>query len=435
MGDAARHLPERPQPFLLHHGVLTQPQIVVRLLQSAVEPRLMACQGDVLAELSQEFALAAAEGLLFGPRAHQHSEYLVLHDQRRDHQGAQPGRSEPLRKRKGYLQDIGLVDQLPRDAARQSVGVERHIGLVRQTELVGVAAAGRADRADGQRLRDGIVQQKAAEIDGQILLETAENDLKDARQVLAFARGARDVLQQAQAAELGVQFALGLLYLRQHLIECVGKQVEFIGAGPNRAHGVVMPLRYRPGRVRERENRMQQLVLQPPRYQIAQRQGNTYHQEDDQRIKPGARIHRAEVRFDEQRAEPPRALDDRLKAAELGAAERVAHRARAGRKMRRIEPPGIFCEQRALSIVERRGDDMRLGLEGCQNAGGIVGIVERQGSGAVAGDRRAQCLQLLHAGLPEGQELVGAKRRGGHGKHRAAGEKYHPHQDSADRRG
>src|SRR5258705_4404635 len=32
VGDTARHLPERPQPLLLHHGVLTLPQVVIRLL-------------------------------------------------------------------------------------------------------------------------------------------------------------------------------------------------------------------------------------------------------------------------------------------------------------------------------------------------------------------------------------------------------------------
>ena len=76
-----------------------------------------------------------------------------------------------------------------------------------------------------------VVQQKAAEVDRQILLEASEHDLKNARQVLPLARGARDVLQQTQAAELRVQLAFGLLDLREHLIEGIGEQIEFVGAG------------------------------------------------------------------------------------------------------------------------------------------------------------------------------------------------------------
>ena len=37
MSDAAGHLPERSQPLLLHHRMLALPQIVIRLLQGAVE--------------------------------------------------------------------------------------------------------------------------------------------------------------------------------------------------------------------------------------------------------------------------------------------------------------------------------------------------------------------------------------------------------------
>ena len=181
VGDTAGHLSERPQSLLLHHGVLTQPQVVVRLLQGAVQPRLMAGQGDVFAELPQELALAAAECLIMAAGAYQHSEYLVLHDQRRNHHGAQPCGRQPLRKRKGHLQHIGFVHQLPCHASGQSVGVQRHIHLFRQTELLGEDCAGDAERADGKGLRDGVMQEETAKIDRQVLLEGAEHDLKDTR--------------------------------------------------------------------------------------------------------------------------------------------------------------------------------------------------------------------------------------------------------------
>ena len=435
VGDTAGHLPERPQSLLLHDGVLALPQVVVRLLQGAVQPRLMAGQGDVLAELPQELALAAAEGLLMAARAYQHPEYLVLHDQRRNHHGAQPRCRQPLRKRKGHLQHVRFVDQLPRHASGQPVGVERHIHSFRQTELLGEDCAGDAERADGQRLRDGVMQEKAAKIDRQVLLQAAEHDLKDARQILAFSRGARDVLQQAQAAELGVQLALGLLNLREHLIEGVGEQVEFVGARSGRAHRVVVTLGYRPGGLRERQDRLQQLVLQAARNQIGQRQGDADHQQNDQRVQLRARVHSAEVRFHEQRAQLPRALRDRLKTDQRRASEGVARRARPGRKARCGQSLRIGRKHLALRIVQRRRDDVRVGLECRQHPGGVIGIVEGQRGRAVAGDRLAQYLQLLDAGLAEGQELVRAERRGGHGEHRAHREKNHPHQRAANRRG
>ena len=65
--DAARHLAERAQPLLLHHRLLRLAQVVVGPLQRVVELRLVGGQRDVLAELPQEFAVVAAEGL--GARA------------------------------------------------------------------------------------------------------------------------------------------------------------------------------------------------------------------------------------------------------------------------------------------------------------------------------------------------------------------------------
>ena len=243
------------------------------------------------------------------------------------------------------------------------------------------------------------------------------------------------MLQQAQAAELGVQLALGLLNLREHLIEGVGEQVEFVSARSDRAHRIVVTLGNRPGGLCERQYRMQQLVLQAARNQIGQRQGNADHQQDDQRVKPGARVHGAEVRLHEQRAQPPRALRDRLKTDQRRASEDIARRTRPGRKACYGQSLRVSRKRVALRVVQRRRDDVRVGLECRQHRGGVIGIVERQRGRAVARDRPAQYLQLLDAGLAEGQELVSAERRGGHGEHRAYREKNHPHQRAANRRG
>src|SRR5882724_2435628 len=60
MSDAARHLPERTQAFVLHDGLLSLAQFVVSRLEGTIELRLMRGERDVLAQLPQEFAFAAA---------------------------------------------------------------------------------------------------------------------------------------------------------------------------------------------------------------------------------------------------------------------------------------------------------------------------------------------------------------------------------------
>ena len=61
--DAAGHLAQGAQALLLHDGLLGLAQIVVGLLQGAVELRLMGGQRDVLAQLAQKLAFAAAEAV------------------------------------------------------------------------------------------------------------------------------------------------------------------------------------------------------------------------------------------------------------------------------------------------------------------------------------------------------------------------------------
>ena len=58
VADAARHLAQGAQPFLLHHRMLGLLQVVIGLLQRFVELRLMRGEPDMLAELAQELALS-----------------------------------------------------------------------------------------------------------------------------------------------------------------------------------------------------------------------------------------------------------------------------------------------------------------------------------------------------------------------------------------
>ena len=146
-----------------------------------------------------------------------------------------PGGSQPLRKGKGNLKRRPVHRPIAR---RHSATARwRRCGTSSCSTKPSLSAKplpAAPSTLTVSDLRGRVVQQKAAKIDRQILLQAAEHDLKDARQVLALARCARDVLQQTQAAELSMQFAFGLLNLREHLIEGVGKQVEFVSAGAAR---------------------------------------------------------------------------------------------------------------------------------------------------------------------------------------------------------
>ena len=143
-------------------------------------------------------------------RAHQHAEYLALDDQRRDHQRAQPRGGQTLREGKGTCIDIRFVHQLSRtqrDRPFWSIGTSNRSAT---PSFSAKPPARSAERAHGQRLRRGIVQQETAEVDGQIFFEACQHHLKNAGQILALTGGTGDVLQQAQASELRVQLALGL---------------------------------------------------------------------------------------------------------------------------------------------------------------------------------------------------------------------------------
>ena len=85
MGDAASHLPQGPEPFLLHHSMVRLAQVIICMLQSPVHLSLMSSQGDVFRQLSQKLAVAAAETVGLPTSRDQHTEDLALEPQRRRH--------------------------------------------------------------------------------------------------------------------------------------------------------------------------------------------------------------------------------------------------------------------------------------------------------------------------------------------------------------
>ena len=135
VGDAAGHLAQHPQPLLLHDRVLGLAEIVIGFFQRSVKPGLMRGHRDVLAQLPEKLALAAAEAMGLAPGRHDNAEHLSLDQDRRRHERTQPGRRQPLRERKRHLADVRLVNQLAAHAAAQTVLVNRNVCLLGHGQL------------------------------------------------------------------------------------------------------------------------------------------------------------------------------------------------------------------------------------------------------------------------------------------------------------
>ena len=200
--DAARHLAESAQAFLLHDLLLRGAQVVIGLLKGGVQLRLVRGQRGVFHGLAQEFALAAAEGVRGAPRRDQHAEDLALDQQRRDDQRAHAGARQPRRKRERRVRDVRLVNQLTLDATRQPVLVDGNVRAFDHVEPARHRFGAGADAAHGEPVLANFVQADHAEIDRQFFFDAAHHDLEDAAQVLALADGSRDARHQRQPAHL-----------------------------------------------------------------------------------------------------------------------------------------------------------------------------------------------------------------------------------------
>ena len=121
MRDTARHLAQGHQALLLHDPLLRPTQVIVGLLQSAIELGLVGRQGDMLAHLPQEFALATAEAVPLLASRDENSEHFAFDQQRRRHHRTQRGFSQALGEWEWDLADIRLVDQLSAHATREAV--------------------------------------------------------------------------------------------------------------------------------------------------------------------------------------------------------------------------------------------------------------------------------------------------------------------------
>jgi hypothetical protein len=127
----------------------------------------------------------------------------------------------------------------------------------------------------------GVVPAQTAEIDGQLVLQAAQYDLKNTGQILPLTDRARDPVQQIEAAELTVQPCLGLLHTFQHVIERIRQQTEFVALRPFRPHRVIAMLGDHAYGVGQGQNRLGYVPLQMGRQQV----GDQVRDSQDQRCK------------------------------------------------------------------------------------------------------------------------------------------------------
>ena len=88
------------------------------------------------------------------------------------------------------------------NAARQAVRIDDDAGLLGHRELHRQHLAVQSDAAHRQRLSIRVVKADAAEIDREVILERAHDDLENAPQILPLTDGARDLVEQTETSQL-----------------------------------------------------------------------------------------------------------------------------------------------------------------------------------------------------------------------------------------
>jgi hypothetical protein len=246
-------------------------------------------------------------------------------------------------------------------------------------------------------------------------------------------RAQRRVHHAAQALLVALEFGVLLTDAREHLIEGAREHQKLRLTDHRCAHRIIGAFGNRARRVGERQHRPRNLSLQDARQQVREQQRRGKNGGGDHSVLPQPFIQRAHVRTNEQRTEALlRMFADRLEARQRTVVERVTRRpGRRGKgRIRRI--PGIAREQASVLVIQRRDDDVRLGLQCGQHFLRIFTIAESERSGAVGGDDTRQCACLLQAAAAERNVLVDRERSTRQQQNGSAGEQHHRRQLAMD---
>src|SRR5579872_681935 len=227
MRDSARHLAEHSKAFLLHDSLLSLTQIVIRLLQGAVDLRLVRSQRYVFAELPQELAFTTAEAVGLLARGNEYPEDLAFEQQRRCDECTEATTGEAFRERKVNPVDILFVNQMAAHALRQTVLIDADVGLVGHRQFQGKCFAANTDAIDHNFRGMRIVQAHAAEVDRQTVFQAPNHYLEDAANVLALTDRAGNLIQKIQALQLLLQCLPGALVMGDFRFQRLNRLRQF----------------------------------------------------------------------------------------------------------------------------------------------------------------------------------------------------------------
>ena len=208
MRDAAGHLAQRLETFLLHGGLLGLAQLVVGLLKFAVKPRLMRGERDVFAQHAEELTFPAAEAIVLSPRGKHDSKRFVFDEQRHRDGGTQAGTSEFFEERFRAFQCIGQIEGLSLLAQSQSgVSQRQHAAFV-QIKRWHQERILHAQRRHVERLGLCVEQRNASEVEVEMVFKLPQDDAHNALEVLPFRDDLGNLVQQTDAPELLLQRGL-----------------------------------------------------------------------------------------------------------------------------------------------------------------------------------------------------------------------------------
>src|SRR6185436_379770 len=134
--------------------------------------------------------LAVTEAVQLGAREDENAHNLVFDLERRKDERAQAALNEAVLEGTGDVADVGLVDEFAANGASETVGVDSEPGAVGAQQIAGQRFVLQPDAGELQHLLGAVIEAQAGEFDGELVLETANDDLKDAVEILALADGA-----------------------------------------------------------------------------------------------------------------------------------------------------------------------------------------------------------------------------------------------------